>query len=362
MRKQKIPFELLNSRPVNEVMLDQYEIPEQPAFMQDLLNSNGDYSSADLGFRYAIDTTTLMRVQTVRQRFFKIAPADFLTIEVGNGAYLENITTNLSYGLSGDFESGYLNLAAQGMQSPEIKVARGHKTYPIQTWSKGYTYNLIEIQKALKGGNWDEVREETDFIKKVSDLGLQKATFMGTPAFANMEGLLTLSEPTIDTTAISKPLKSMDAGEFQSFIENILGLYAANAEYVDVPDTFLMPFDDFTGLAGYTSDAFQIRTKISVLIETFQALTGNKNFKIAGIPYCMSTKNAGFVSALGKQRYMLYKNDPEVVRMDIPVPFTLTAPATPDNFNWNGRAYLQHTGVQCFLPKLVYYMDQTEAL
>ena len=63
----------------------------------------------------------------------------------------------------------------------------------------------------------------------------------------------------------------------------------------------------------------------------------------------------------GLNRYMLYKNDPEVVKMDIPVNFTLTSPNTADNFQWKGVGYGQFTGVQSFRPRGTYYMDWTPA-
>ncbi len=318
-----------------------------------LRNSNGDIDSAGLGYDYAIRTTTWLRTKSIQQKFYEIAPADFVSIEVGTGAFLEQITTNLEYNAAGDFESGIVNIAAGKSDIPQVDVGIAPKTYPIMTWNKGYIYSIPELEKALASNNWDVVKAKTDALKKNWDLGIQRTAFLGSRSgLADMEGLLTLSETTIDTTTLDDKISNLSVDEFAAFVAILMGLYFDNSNSTGLPDTFIMPMDDFLGMAGPVSPAFPMNSRIEFLTNAFRQATGNQSFKILGTAYAQAARHPSAVN-----RYMLYKNDPEVVKMDIPVNFTLTSPNTADNYQWKGVSYGQFTGVQNFRPRETYYMD-----
>lgn len=323
-----------------------------------LRNSNGDVDPTAVGYDYAIRTTTFLRQQTIAQKFFKVAPADFFTIEVGQGAWMENITQNLSFDVAGDFESGIMRVGASTELS-EVDVALSPKTVPIVTWAKGYRYSVPEIEKALAANNWDVVKAKTDALKRNWDLGIQAIAFLGSKANSSILGLLTQSDVTVDTTTLTQNIKDMDVNDFQTFVSNLLNLYYANTNYTQLPNTFVIPMDDFLGLGVATSAQFTIISKLEFLLKTFREMTGNPKFQIKGLPYAMKANNIGRVSTLGSQRYALYNNEAETLRMDIPVDFNLTSPGTKNNFYWEGVGYGQYTGVNVYRPREVYYLDHS---
>jgi hypothetical protein len=318
-----------------------------------LRNSNGDIASTGLGYDYAIRTTTFLRTKSIQQKFYEVAPADFMTVEVGTGAWMEAITTNLEYNSAGDFESGIVNIAAAKADMPQVEVGIAPKNYKIATWNKGYVYSIPEMEKALASNNWDVVKAKTDALKKNWDLGIQRIAFVGSVnGNTGVEGLLNLSETTSDTSTLVAKISTLAADDFATFVETVLGLFWANANGTALPDTFIIPMDDFLGMSGPVSAAFPMNSKIEFLQKAFAGATGNPGFKISGLAYAMKAYNPD-----GVNRYMLYKNDPEVIKLDIPVDFNLTSPNTSDNYQWKGVAYGQFTGVQCFRPRLTYYMD-----
>ena len=67
----------------------------------------------------------------------------------------------------------------------------------------------------------------------------------------------------------------------------------------------------------------------------------------------------GYVSVAGSNRYVLYVNDPETVRMSIPTQFTLNSPGTANNYQWQGVGYGQYTGVQNYRARQIYYFDHS---
>jgi hypothetical protein len=318
-----------------------------------LRNTNGDVATTSLGYDYAIRTTTWLRTKSIQQKFYEVAPADFVTIEVGTGAWLEQMTTNLEFGMAGEFESGIVNVAGGAADMPMVDVGISPKTYPICTWNKGYRYSIPELEKALAANNWDVVKAKTDTLKKNWDLGIQRTAFLGSRSgMSDVEGLLTLSVPTKDTDTLKQKISSLAADEFQAFVGALLGLYFSNANSTVLPDMFIIPMDDYLGMVNAPSPVAPFNSKIEYLENALKKGTGQAGFKVVGNAYAMAANHPSSVN-----RYMLYRNDPEVVKMDIPVNFNLTSPNTADNYFWKGVAYGQFTGVQCFRPREVYYMD-----
>lgn len=317
-----------------------------------LRNASGDVNVTGLGYDYAIRTTTHLRAKSIQQKFYEVPIADFMTVEVGTGAWMEQITTNLEYSSAGDFESGLINNGSSNADIPSVEVGISPKTYPILSWNMGYMYSIPELEKALASNNWDVIKAKTDALKKRWDLGIQKIAFVGSKSISSVEGLLNLSETTSDTTTLTQTISSLAADDFSTFVQVVLGLYFANTNKTALPDTFIIPMDDYLGMSAPVSAAFPMNSKIEYLEKAFAQGTGNKNFKIVGNVYAMAAHNPDAVN-----RYMLYRNDPEVVKLDIPVNFNLLSPNTGNNYQWKGVAYGQFTGVQVFRPAETYYMD-----
>jgi hypothetical protein len=326
-----------------------------------LTNSNGDVDTTSFGYDYAIRTTTWLRTKSIQQKFYEVPLTDYVTIEVGEGAWMENITQNLEFNASGNFESGIQNVSGSRAELAEVDVAISPVTYPIVTWAKGYKYAIDELKKALASNNWDIVKAKTDALKKNWDLGIQKTVFLGSTTITGVYGLLNQSGPTVDTATLTANISSLDADVFAGFVQVVLGLYFSNSNSTVLPDTFIMPMDDMLGLSAPVSSAFPMISKMELLTNAFKAATGNPKFRILGSAYAMKANNKGFTTAAGSQRYMLYRNDPEVVRQSIPANFTLTTPGTADNFQYKGVGYGQYTGVQCYRPREIYYFDQNVA-
>ncbi len=62
----------------------------------ELQNADGDIDPTTLAYQYATDRLTYIRARYVEQTFYEVAPADFLSVLVGEGAFSAQIVTNLS--------------------------------------------------------------------------------------------------------------------------------------------------------------------------------------------------------------------------------------------------------------------------
>lgn len=327
-----------------------------------LMNANGDVDSSGLGYDYAIRTTTFIRSKVIQQKFYKVAPADFMTVEVGNGAWMEKITQNIQYDAAAGFETGIINVGKGNAELDIVDAGISQKDSVILTWAKGYRWAIPELQKALASNNWDAVQAKVEALKRNWDLGIQDVAFLGSRSISTVTGLLTNGDVTSDTTSITKNIASMSADEFQTLVASLLGVYFSNSNGTQMPNTFVMPMNDYLGMAAAASAGFPNVSKLVYLLQAFKEITQNPNFKIAGLAYCQSTYNAGRSTDLGVsglQRYVLYNNEPETLRMDIPVDFALSAPGSADNFYWNGVGYGQFTGCTIYRPAEVLYFDHS---
>jgi hypothetical protein len=323
-----------------------------------LLNANGDVDASTLGYQYTIQTTTQIRAKVIKQKFYEVPIAEFVSVIPGTGAWLEDIKTNLVYDVAGSFESGIINNAVGHSQIATVDVGTAPITTKIVTWAKGYQYTVPEVQKALASNNWDVVSSKMEALKRNWDLGLQKVAFLGLLTdITGVPGLLTNSQVNINTTAIQENISAMDEDEFAALVAGIMALYFANSNNTVLPDTFIIPMDDYLGLVAPIAAGFPVVSKMTYLTQAFKEATGNPNFKIKGLAYAIAANNAGYTAANGKDRYVLYRNDVDTLAIDLPVDFYLSPAGTANNFQWQGIGAGQFTGVTVYRPAEVLYFD-----
>lgn len=324
-----------------------------------LRNSNGDIDPTATGYDYAIRTVTAIRAKTLKAKYFEVPPADYMPVIVGEGAWRQESRTNFEFLVSGDFESMTVHTGQNDTSLPSVDVAAANKSAKHYTFAGGYNYSIIDLEMALASDNWDIVAGKTNGLKKVYDLGIQKVSFLGRKGDTLAPGLLTNSDVTIDLTTITQNISAMDAATFQTFVAAVIGAYRSNANYTAYPNRFVMTEDDFNGMATATSSGFPIGDKITYLENAFKKLTKRSDFQVLPLAYGNAAQNAGYINGtVGKNRYALYNDDPETIRMDIPVPFQFINP-TPRGISFEGAAVGQYTGAIVYRTREVMYFDHS---
>lgn len=304
---------------------------------------------------YEVDTTTLTQIMAriTEQKFFQIAPADYLPVRVGEGAWAQELLTYRSFETGGDFEKGIINTGSDNSRMAAADAGVDPVSVKVANWAKKIGWSLFDLQIASRSGNWDIVVAKEKSRKKNWDLGIQRVAFLGTQDAA-VKGLLTQSGITTNTSLIGKPISTMSATELSTFVSQILGVYRANSAHTSYPSHFVIPEDDYLGLAAPADPNFPIKSKKEVLRETFAETTGNADFKILPLAYAMAA-NSG--DALSKNRYALYNYEEESLRMDIPVDYNNTLANSLDGFHFQNVGYGQFTGAQAYRPKEMIYFE-----
>lgn len=322
-----------------------------------LTNANGAIDIGSTGFDYLIRTTSYIRKSVVQQKFYEIAPADYVPVSVGEGAWKEEIVQNATYDLTGSFYEGDVDTMTGNGKISEVNTVLAPNRIPTQIWARGASWSVSEVATASANGDWDIVESKMKTLKKNWDLGIQETAFLGHPIRTAMTGLLNNGEVTINTTLISKPLSTMTETEYTAFIGAVLSTYFANSNSTVMPDTFVMPTSDYLGMARPYSETYPLNSKLSYLQKTFEEMTLNPNFKILPLSYSEAAQNAS--RGINKNRYILYRNLPDTMKMDIPVDFTLYDPGTANNIYWQQPAMGQYSGVLINRAPEVLYIDET---
>ena len=347
-------------------------IPYSETYAKQLMNTNGTINMSGLGFQYVLQTTTLISADLVKQQFYEEPVAEAAPVLVGRGPWMESIVTNLTFDAAGPFEQGIQNQASRSAVS-NVEVALSPITTTNKTWARGYSYNLIEMQKALASNNWDLVSSKQEALIKNWQLGIQGVGFLGLKGNASVPGLLTNTGVTVDDSGVVLPTmisnmfqgSYLAANAFNVFCSKIVQAFLTNCNEVKYPNRFAMPRADFVGLSIPVTVAGVpvAMTALEWLEKSFKGICG-QDFKIIPTAYGNKARNAGYINGLanGANRYALYRADKETIHMDIPVDFTLGAPGTGNNFDFNAVGMGQFSGMNVFRIPEVMYFDAADSL
>lgn len=312
-----------------------------------------------LGYEVNITTLTTIMKKITEQKFFEIAPADYLPVRVGEGAWSSNLTTYRSFNMADEFETGIVNTGAGNARQATADAGVDSLNIKVYNWAKTIGWSIFDLELAAKSGNWDIVSAKEKARKLNWDLGIQRVAFLGARGLnalsgGTCQGLLNQAGVNVNTAVITKAIKSMTTTELKTFQAAILEAYRANNNRTAWPTHFIIPESDYNGLAAQASADFPIKSVLQLLEEAFQVMTRNKNFKVLPLAYG-DTAYSGF----SYQQYVLLNYNEESVRMDVPVDYTNTLANSLDNFNFQNSGYGQFTGVLAYRPLEMLYFQYT---
>jgi hypothetical protein len=322
-----------------------------------LTNANGAIDPSTTGYDYVIQTTSEIRARIIEQKFYKVPISDYLPMDVGEAAWKTEIVQNISYDLAGSFYQGDVDTLQGNGKIAEVNTATAPIRIPTIIWAKGVSWNVSEVAQAAASSNWDVVERKMKSLKRNWDLGIQETAFLGHPSIIAVSGLLNNSEVNINTSIIDKPLSDMTETEYTVFVKAILNAYFVNSNSTDLPDVFIMPTDDYLGMGVPYSPAFPTISKLEYLLNNFKKMTQNPDFQILPLAYAQDTINIS--RGINKNRYVLYRNDPETLSMSIPVDFSMYEAGTANNIFWQQPAMGQYSGVLINRVPEVLYLDET---
>lgn len=305
-----------------------------------------------LGFEIPITTLTAISKRVVEQKFFTLAPADYMPVRVGDNAWSTSIETYRDFSVADDFEKGIINVSQDQSKLASASSAIDSLNIKVSNWAKEINWTIPELHFAAKSGNWDVVTSKEKSRKRNWDLGIQKIAFLGSSSNSSILGLLTQSTVNSDTGTITKKINAMTDAEFQTFVAAIIEAYRSNCNRTTMPTHFIIPEGDYNGLTTPANTNFAITSKLEYLEKAFRTATQNQGFKILPCAYADEANNG-----LDLNRYTLLNYDEDSLRMDIPVDYTNTQQNSINGFQFQNVGYGQFTGVLAYRPLEMLYFD-----
>jgi hypothetical protein len=314
--------------------------------------STGEVMKNSLGYQQVITTLTAVGRKISEQKFYEIAPADYLPVVMGNGAYKRSILNWRTYVKGEGFESGIMGNSGNGARVSLVDAAYDSINQNVLSWAKSIEYNLFELQEALQSNTLFSLIEARELSRRKQwDLGIQKTAFLGLGAET---GLLNNSTVTVDTATITKRIPAMSSSEFNTFAGAIYEAYRSNCARTARPTHFIIPEADWNGLINFPDATYPLKTKLELLEAAFKTITQRADFKILPNAYC---DKANFDTT--NNRYVLLNYDETSVKMDIPIDYTSTVAGTVNGFTWENVAYGSFTGVVAQREKEMLYFGNT---
>lgn len=307
-----------------------------------------------VGYEVAITTLTTITKKVSEQKFYQVAPAEYIPIVAGEGTWSSNLETYRSFDLADAFESGIIDTGGNNDRLSAADAAVDALNLKIYNWAKSIAYSIFDLELAAKSGNWDLVSAKEKSRKRNYDLGIQKIAFLGANGLNGTNGACVglLNQPgiTFDSTLITQSLSSMSYTQINTFLQTAIANYQANNNFTAFPNRFTVPQSDFNGLASQVNPEFPIKSKLEFLQEAFRVITNDPSFRIMPLAY-----GDKVVSGLSVQKYALYNYDEESLRMSVPLPYTTSLSNSINSFQFQNVGYSQFTGVLALRPLELYY-------
>lgn len=316
--------------------------------------NNASAGNADFASNIDITTLTKIKQDVVEQKFFKTAPSDFMPVTIGFNPWGDEAVKFSSFETGDKFEDGDVDLA-RNTRLAQADVALAPQSKTLKKWAFQMDYNLFELRTAQTSGNWNLITAREKALKTRWDLGVQNIAFLGHSTDTRIVGLYNQSGLTVNNTLIpAGGISGASDADFDTIKKSLVALFYANTNSTEMPDTFLMPTDDYLELAGSSAtSAFPIENRFDLLEKALKKASGNENFQIKRLPYGQTDFNSG----LSKDRYILYRDALDVLELDIPIPYTSLTAQSANNFQFDSVSYGQYSGVLVTRPLEVMYFD-----
>lgn len=328
-------------------------------WLQRVVNSRFGNS---LGYEVPITTLTTIVKKVSEQKFFEIAPADFVPVKVGEGTWSSQLTTYRSFQAADEFESGIINTGKDNSRLSTADAGVDALNIKVNNWAKEIGWSIFDLEQAAKSGNWDLVSAKERSRKENWDLGVQRVAFLGargqnSGSNASCLGLFNQAGITFNSTLITKAISSMSYTEQATLIQGLVKAYRINCNYTAYPTHFTIPEDDYNGLAAQSSPQFPMKSILQVLEDALKIMCKNPGFKIQACAYASASNAGGALPSLAATGlYVLHKYDESSVRMDIPLDYTSTLAMSLNNFQFQNAGYGQFTGVLAYRPLEMLYL------
>ena len=324
------------------------------ANLSGVLKATNDFAIPNAGLVKTVDTITDIISGVVEAKYYELGgqtPSDFVSIDVGRGAYMGNIVQFTSAYVGSPFEQCIINPASTGIHNDATAdIVIDDISIKNNFYRQKYSISQEELKMASANRvAFDIIEQKEKSRKKTWDLGIQNVLFNGL-ADGQTKGLLNQTGVTVNTTLLPVAIETMSEAQLKTLAGRLISTYFTNANGAVMPNRWLMPTNTFMALGVPYGSTFGMPTIKDVLETALKASGAPADFKIVHALY------ANGASADGNGRHALYNT--EDVVMYIPKAYTPHPLYAQGALDMISDAEGQFTGVQVKRPGAFMYLDE----
>lgn len=308
-------------------------------------------NSNAIGLERNITTLTRILAGVQRQKFYEINVGDFIPVEMGTGAYGQNIMQYTVAQVGASFEAGIIQPGNGMNKDANVDIVIDGISIKNNFWRFKYntTKELVEMAR-VNTQTFSYIEEQETARLKTWQLGIQKVAFLGL-GDGQVFGLLNLPDVTINTSLMPATFADMTITQLNNFATTAINTYFANTNSTVRPNRLAIPTADLGALGTPINPQYPIGTRKQYLEDAFKSAGAPADFKIVDTVY----NNAAGIG--GKGRYVLYNKNPDTLTMYIPKPYTPYPLYPAGSLDMVSDSEGQFTGVIDKRPKEIFYMD-----
>ena len=239
---------------------------------------------------------------------------------------------------------------------PMADIAREQYQQSVEMASVGYMYTLQELGVAMRTPGTNLTNERASAAKRayeefVDEIALRGSPVKGWKGLINQTGIQTISLPA-DGTGTSPFWANKTAEQvLRDFNAVLSGMYTSSLQ-LETADTILLPIQTMLDLGTRMINA-QSDTTILEWLRSNNILTATTGQRIT-IKAIRGLETAG-TSGLG--RMVIYRNDPQVIKMHIPMPHKFLPVHYRGGLRYDVPGIFRLGGVEIRRPGAMRYAD-----
>lgn len=235
----------------------------------------------------------------------------------------------------------------------------------------GYQYNIMEVNAAIQvGGSLPDRRARAarmayqQFMYTLVLTGegrIGRANIKGLPGLINYAGVTAVaaastgSSPPETAWVLNDGTINKTPAEIGLDINNALTAVNTQTNMVEYADTVLLPVEAFNLIASTPYSDTTMETILSWLLRTnvYTATTG-RPLTIRAVP---ALRTAATEGVAGGGRMVVYKNDPNYVKVHLPMPHQFGQVYQDGPMNWTVPGLFRTGGLEFLTTQVVRYVD-----
>ncbi len=284
-----------------------------------------------------------VKVKTYDTKYKKLKAFDIFPISTEAQSGNTEITYQVYSGI------GFAKIIADyGKDFPRVDVFGEENTVKIYDLGDSYGYSIKEIRRSRISGKRLDQRK-AGFAKKAMDQETNRIALTGDDDY-NIVGFIdnpNITEYTIinDGTSSSKTWASKTPDQIIRDMNGIVTAVMDSTNGVEVPDTILLPLEQFNYIVSQRMTGDSSETIMSFFLKT--------NPYIKTIDWLVELKDAGTGST---DRIMVYTKDDDHLTLEIPQPFE-QFPPEQEGMTFKISCHAETAGVLIYYPLSVAFGD-----